>query len=450
MKKAKVYLLSLGCSRNLVDSEIILGVLKDNNYSLTFDLKEATVAILNTCCFIDEAKEETIEYIFELVSLKKQKRLRKILVIGCFPQRYAKNIQEEIPEVDGLITFDRYLDIHKAIDEVLAGKKVYWLKKNPQFLYNHKMPRFLLTPAHYAYIKISEGCNHNCSFCIIPKIKGKYRSRRIESILYEAESLIKKGVKEIILIGQDTSAYGIDIYKKPQLDRLLKEIVKLKDLRWLRILYTHPVYFNDALIESIKKYDNICKYADIPLQHINQKILKLMARTPTPNRILKLIKKLRKEIPGIAIRTSLIVGFPEETESDFRELIDFVKEVKFERLGAFKYSKEEGTRAYNFKKQVPDKIKQQRFKRIMEIQRDISSQINKKFLGKKMDIIIDEKAPHEKNLYLGRTQYDAPEVDGMVYLKAESQEIKPGDIIPAVITDTYEYDLVAEPYPVKR
>jgi len=442
--KNKIYLLSLGCARNLVDSEILLGILKDNNFNITYDLKKADVAILNTCAFIDEAKEESLNYIFDLVSLKKQGKLKKIIVVGCFPQRYASQIKEEIPEVDGLVTFDKYPEIHKAITYVLQNKKVFWLTEHPQFIYNDKMPRIRLTPRHYAYVKISEGCHHKCTFCVIPKIKGNYRSRPIASIIKEISSLVKSGVKEVILIGQDTTAYGMDSYKKPQLNRLLKEIVKLKNLRWLRILYTHPAYFNDDLIESIKKYNNICKYADIPIQHINQKILKLMGRAPGRDRILGLIKKLREEIPNIGIRTSLIVGFPKETEDNFRELVDFVKEVKFERLGVFKYSKEEETPAYNFKNQASDKVKQQRFKKIMEIQRDISSQINEKFLNKKMDIIIDKKTAEEKNLYLGRTQYDAPEVDGLVYLKAKSNNLKPGDIITAMISDSYEYDLVAE------
>lgn len=442
--KNKIYLLSLGCARNLVDSEILLGILEDNNFNITYDLKKADVAILNTCAFIDEAKEESLNYIFDLVSLKKQGKLKKIIVVGCFPQRYASQIKEEIPEVDGLVTFDKYPEIHKAITYILQNKKVFWLTKHPQFIYDDEMPRIRLTPKHYAYVKISEGCHHKCSFCVIPKIKGSYRSRPIGSIIKEISSLVKSGVKEVILIGQDTTAYGMDIYKKPQLNRLLKEIVKLKNLRWLRILYTHPAYFNDDLIESIKKYNNICKYADIPIQHINQKILKLMGRAPGRNRILGLIKKLREEIPNIGIRTSLIVGFPKETEDNFRELVDFVKEVKFERLGVFKYSKEEQTPAYNFKNQVSDKIKQQRFKKIMEIQRDISSQTNEKFLNKSMEIIIDEKTAEEKNLYLGRTQYDAPEVDGLVYLKAGSNNLKPGDIITAMISDSYEYDLVAE------
>ncbi len=440
----KIYLLSLGCARNLVDSEVILGILKDNNYNVTYDIDKCDVAILSTCVFIKEAKEESIEYLLDLVRLKEEGKIKKIIVTGCFCQRYPEAIKKEIPQVDAIIGFDRYLDIHKAVKLVLSGRKLFWVTKEPSFIYNDKLPRVLLSPPHFAYVKISEGCNHSCSFCVIPGIKGRLRSRPINSILREIENLTSRGVKEIILIGQDTTAYGVDIYKKPHLARLLKEISEAGKMKWLRLLYGHPAYFNDTVISCYEKYDKICRYIDLPLQHINNKILGLMGRPQKTKDVIKLIKKIRQRIPGSAIRTSFIVGFPRETDKNFQELIDFVKEIKFERLGVFKYSKEENTPAYNYKGQVPEKKKEARYRELMLIQQDISEKINSQFLNKRLKVIIDKKVEGEPEQYLGRTEYDAPDVDGQVYIKSGNPRIKPGTIIKVLVKDTYEYDLVAD------
>jgi ribosomal protein S12 methylthiotransferase len=447
--KTNVYILSLGCPRNLVDSEVLAGIIKDNNYNLTDDITKANVAILSTCVFIKEAKEESISYIFDLVKLKKEKVIDKIIITGCFTQRYPDELKNEIPEIDAIIGFDYYPLIHKAIAKVTKGEKVYWLKDESTFLYDYSMPRIRTTPKHYAYLKISEGCNHACSFCIIPTIKGPLRSRNIESLKKEAKSLIKSGVKEIILIGQDTTTYGMDIYKKPILDELLNELAKTTGLKWLRLLYTHPALFNKKIIDSYLKNKNICRYVDLPLQHISDNILKLMRRPMRQINIIKLIKRVRSQIEDVALRTSFIVGFPHETKKDFKELSDFISEIRFERLGLFKYSQEEGTSAYNLKKQVDDKTKESRYSKLMLLQQDISREINASFIGKVIKVIVDKRQEDDKNIFIGRSQYDAPEVDGCVFIdtkKSNKVKLSPGDIIEVEITDNYEYDLVGVPH----
>jgi ribosomal protein S12 methylthiotransferase len=442
--KSCVYILSLGCPRNLVDSEVLAGILAANGYRITDDVAKADIAILSTCVFINDAKEESIEYVFDLVRLKKQKKIKKIIVAGCFCQRYPENLKKEIPEIDAIIGFDYYPRIHEAVEQILAGEKVYWVKKDCSFLYDAAMPRLMTTPAHYAYIKISEGCNHTCSFCIIPKIKGPLRSRSIDSLISETRRLVQNGAKEIILIGQDTTTYGLDLYKKPALDILLDEIAKVKGVKWLRLLYTHPALFTDSIIKVYKKNNNICRYVDLPIQHISNHILKLMGRPGSRQAIIKLIKKVRREIPNVALRSSLIVGFPHENKKDFQELLDLIEEIRFERLGLFKYSQEEGTKASLLKKQLSEKVKDERFEALMLKQQEISRSLNESFLNKTMEVIIDKKSDEEDGLYLARSQYDAPEVDGMVFVKTKSKKIKPGDIVEAKIVDTYEYDLVGE------
>lgn len=415
-KKPKVGIISLGCPRNLVDSEVILGNLKRKGYKIT-DIPEADIAIVNTCSFIKEAKEESIETILELADLKKQGKIRKLIVSGCLPQRYVKELIPDLAEVDA---FTGRLSLN-----------------------NFSIHRFNLLPKHFAYVKICEGCNNNCSYCIIPKIKGRFISRPIEEILKEVKLLDKKLVKEINIIGQDITSYGVDIYTESSLAELIKQLLKnTKNIKWFRLLYTYPAHIEDELMELIAKEKRICKYIDLPIQHINDRILKLMNRKTSKKEIISLINKLRKKISGIAIRTSLIVGFPSETEEEFKELLDFIQEVKFERLGVFMYSQEEGTSAYSFKEQIPEKTKRQRLDIIMSKQQEIAAQINSKYLGKELEVLIDEPAENSKdNLFLGRTQADAPEVDGMVYVHSKNK-INPGDFVKVKITDTYEYDLV--------
>ncbi len=442
--KANIYILSLGCPRNLVDSEILTGILKRDNYNITENIKNADVAILSTCVFINEAKEESVEYIFDLVKLKKQKIIKKIIVTGCFCQRYPQQLKDEIPEIDAIVGFDYYPDIPKIVGGVLAGEKIYSVNKECNFLQADNMPRILATPKHFAYIKISEGCNQACSFCIIPKIKGPLRSRPIDSIISEAEKLTKSGAKEIILIGQDTTTYGMDLYKKPVLDVLLDRVAQVKGIKWLRLLYTHPALFSDKIIKVYQKNKNICRYVDLPIQHISDNMLKLMGRPGNKKNIIKLLKHVRAEISDVAIRSSLMVGFPHESKSDFQELCDLVDEIRFERLGLFKYSQEEGTKAYNLKHQVPEKIKEERFETIMLKQQEISRELNEQFINKRIKVLIDRKDEDEKNTYSARSQHDAPEVDGSVFVRSKEKELDIGEFVNVKIVDTYEYDLVGD------
>jgi ribosomal protein S12 methylthiotransferase len=413
MKKAKVGILSLGCPRNLVDSEAILGRLSLKGY-LVDDILRADIAVINTCSFIEEAKRESIQALLDLVELKKQGRLKKVIVYGCLSQRYAKELRQEFPLVDAFV-----------------GKVSL----------NHETKRFPITPHHYAYLKICEGCINNCSFCIIPKIKGKFSSLDIRSLVKKAEALDKRGLGEINIIGQDITGYGIDLYDKFSLTELLKNILKkIKNAEWIRLLYLNPARISNELLELIRDESRICKYIDLPIQHINNRILRLMNRDSSKEGILDLIAKIRRIIPGVCLRTSVIVGFPSETDREFNELLRFIEEIKFERLGAFIYSREEQTPAYNFKKQISQKLKQERFNMIMSSQQRISTQINKRFVGSILDVLIED---YQGKAYLGRSQYDAPEVDGSVYVSSKKALAK-GKFAKVKITDTLEYDLVGE------
>ncbi|MGE5197918.1 MAG: MiaB/RimO family radical SAM methylthiotransferase [Deltaproteobacteria bacterium] len=411
--KYKVGMLSLGCPRNLVDSEGILGRLSDKGYPVT-DLEHADIAIVNTCAFIEEAKRESIEAILELADLKKEGRLKKIIVCGCLAQRYRYELKKELPEVDAFV-----------------GKVSL----------NHEFNRFALTARHYAYLKICEGCVNNCSYCAIPKIKGRFASLGQEGVLDKVEAFDNDKISELNIIGQDLTGYGLDLFGRSKLPELLREIIKkAKHIGWIRMLYLYPGPVIDELLNIIKDSPQVCRYVDLPIQHINDRILKIMNRRTTGLEIMKIIEKVRKALPDAAIRTSLIVGFPSETDREFKELLDFVKSVKFERLGAFIYSREEGTRAYGFKNQVSRRTKVQRLDAIMSAQRVISEELNLRFVGRYMDVLIEGK---ENGRYLGRSQYDAPEVDGLVYVDSKN-ELKPGDFARVKITDSLEYDLLGE------
>jgi ribosomal protein S12 methylthiotransferase len=411
--KNKIGILSLGCPRNLVDSENILGRLNLKGYPIV-DIEQADVAIVNTCCFIEDAKRESIDAILDLADLKKEGRLKKIIVYGCLSQRYKDDLKKELPEVDAFVG---------------------------RLSLNHEHKRFAITPRHYAYLKICEGCINNCTFCIIPKIKGKFTSLDVNSILKKVDEFDREKVSEINIIGQDITGYGIDLYAGMKLAEILGKIVKrLKDTGWVRLLYLNPNRITDDLLQVIRDEPKVCKYVDLPIQHINSRILKLMNRRTKQPDILKVIEKIRKTIPGVCLRTSIIVGFPSETDKEFKELLNFIAEAGFERLGAFIYSKEEGTPAYNLKRHLPERIKIERLNAVMSAQQKISQGINKKFLGQIMDVLIAEK---EDGLYLGRSQYDAPEVDGLVYVNSD-RELNPGDFVKVKITDTLEYDLVGK------
>jgi len=438
----KISLISLGCARNLVDSEIILGTLRsaDAGFKIVDLPSSADIAIVNTCSFIEDAKRESIEVILDLIGLKKSGKIKGILVAGCLPQRYGKALQKELCEIDGFIGVEGFARLPKLIGDIANGKRVYSISRNPAYLYDWKTPRQILTPGHFAYVKISEGCSHKCSFCVIPKIRGRHRSRKIESIVEEARYLIGRGVKEINLIGQDTTLYGIDIYGRAALPGLLRRLAALKGARWLRLMYAHPAHIGGELISVIAGEVHICKYIDLPIQHISDRILKAMKRGTSRRSIEGLLAELRGRIPGIAIRTSVIVGYPGETEGEFEELLDFVKEARFTRLGAFVYSEEEGTPAANAKGKVPEKEKLARWNEVMKAQQRISEEDSRRFIGREFEVLVDEKGGSEKGAYLGRTYMDAPEIDGLVYIKGSG--IKAGDLVNARITDTLEYDLV--------
>ena len=409
----RVGILSLGCPRNLVDSESILGRLHLKGYDIV-DIDKADVAIVNTCVFIDDAKRESIDAILDLIQAKKEGRLKKIIVQGCLSQRYKDELIKELPEVDAFV-----------------GK----------LFLDSDLGRFAITPKYFAYLKICEGCINTCSYCVIPKIKGKFVSLDETAIIRKVEKFDKEDISELNIIGQDITGFGIDLYGRTDLSSLLKKIVKCaKHIGWFRLLYLYPSRVDENLLKIIKDEPRVCKYIDLPVQHINDRILKLMNRGTTKKAIIALIDKIRKTIPDVAIRSSVITGFPTETEKEFRELLDFIREIKFERLGAFVYSREEGTKAYGMKGQLLNKIKQERFNEVMLLQQDISKEVNRKFLGKRLEVLIDSK---EGTSYLGRTQYDAPEVDGQVYINS-NKVLRPGDFVKAVITDTMEYDLVGE------
>ena len=425
-----------------MDSEIILGTLKDSGFAITDSPRSADIAIVNTCSFIEDAKKESIETILGLVDLKDAGKIKGIIVAGCLPQRYGKTLRRELGEIDGFIGVEGFARLPKLINDIMDGKRVYSVSRNPAYLYDWKTPRQALTPKHFAYIKISEGCSHKCSFCVIPKIRGRHRSRGIDSIIAEARDLIGRGVKEINLIGQDTTFYGVDLYRRPALAELLKKLARLKGTRWLRLMYAHPAHFNNELISVIAGEESICKYIDLPIQHINDRILKAMRRGTSGASVKDLLARLRGRVPGIAIRTAVIVGFPGETEEEFNELLDFVKEARFERLGAFVYSEEEGTPAAGSKRQIPEKEKLSRWNELMKAQLRVSSENNRRFTGRRFEVLVDEKERSGRDTWLGRTYMDAPEIDGLVYIKGRG--IRTGDFVSVRVTGTLEYDLIGE------
>lgn len=437
---------SLGCPKNLVDTEIICGKLQENGYTISGQINNSDLVIINTCSFIQDAVKESIEEILSLIKLKKEGKIKYIIVIGCLPQRYKdNNLSQELPEVDAFFGVGELLEIDEIIEKIMWGEKIYQVNRKPDFIYNHTTPRTILTPQHYAYIKISEGCQNNCSYCLIPKIRGDYRSRKMEDIITEVKMLSEKQkLSEIILVGQDTTLYGIDLYKEYKLAELLKRLslLELENLKWIRLLYTHPAHYNDELIEVMANYTRICPYLDLPLQHISDRILKKMNRPIAKRYIIDLINRLRDRIPNLALRTTFMVGFPGETDQDFEELLNFVKEVRFERLGAFIFSKEEGTPVYNFSQQIPKRIKKERLEKLMITQQKISKEINSSYRGKEVEVLVDEISSGKSKLATGHTEANAPEIDGKVIIKTD--KVRAGEFIKVNIIETSEYDLVGE------
>jgi len=437
---------SLGCPKNFVDIEVICGKLREKGYQISEKIDNSDIAIINTCSFIRDAVEESIEEILFLVKLKNEGKIKHIIVTGCLPQRYKDdNLSQELPEVDAFLGVGNLLDIDNVIKSVLQGKQIFKVSLMPNFLYNYNTSRTILTPRHYAYIKISEGCQNDCFYCLIPKIRGNHRSREMEDIIEEVKMLSEKqNLCEIILIGQDTTIYGVDLYGEYKLAELLKKLslLELKNLKWIRLLYTHPAHYNDELIEVIANYPKICSYLDLPLQHISDKILKRMNRPVKKSYVISLISKLRDRIPNLTLRTTFMVGFPGETDKDFEELLSFVKEFRFERLGGFVFSREEGTPAYGFHQQIPMRIKKGRLKELMLTQQSISKEINNYYVGKVIEVLIDEIKSGKAKIAIGRTKGDAPEIDGKIVIRGD--KIQVGKFIKVKVTEASEYDLVGE------
>ncbi|WP_066635399.1 30S ribosomal protein S12 methylthiotransferase RimO [Desulfolucanica intricata] len=438
----KVGIVSLGCVKNLVDTELMLGYLKQAGFIITNRETEADVLIVNTCGFITDSKEESINTILEMAKMKETGHCRVLIVAGCLSQRYGKELMDEMPEVDGILGVGMVPHIVAIVNRVLEGEKVLEVGE-PGYEYGEGMPRVLSTPPYTAYVKIAEGCDNRCSYCAIPNIRGGYRSRTIETIEKETERLIDGGVKEIILIAQDTTRYGIDIYGEYSLAGLIKKLVKFKGLFWLRLLYCYPTRFTPELIDVIASERKVCRYIDLPLQHASDAVLARMNRAGSKEQYRQLIYNLRKAIPDVTLRTSFIVGFPGETDRDFQELLDFMLEVRFDRVGIFTYSPEEGTPAECLDNRISEEIKQERYKKAMLLQQKISLEKNKNKINNNISVLIEGKSSDRKETYIGRSEFDAPDIDGRVIVKS-SKKLNAGDIVPVRINRAYEYDLMGE------
>lgn len=433
-------LVSLGCAKNQTDAETMLGILSSEGYSIVYDAQEADAIIVNTCGFIDSAKQESINTLLEMAQYK-DGRCRLLIASGCLAYRYRDEILKELPEVDAVIGTGDYDHILDALRLALDGERPV-ICSDPNRDAEEGLPRILSTPSYTAYLKIAEGCSNNCTYCAIPMIRGKFRSRRMEDIINEANRLAKSGVKELIVIAQDTTRYGTDLYGEPSLDKLLNELVNVSGIQWIRVHYFYPEAITDSLIETIAKSDKICSYIDMPIQHINDDILRRMARRTSRREIENKIHKIRTLIPDAVIRTSIIVGFPGETEEQFGELYDFVEKVRFDRMGVFAYSREEGTPAADFKNQIDENTKQRRLDKLMTLQQGISLALNKKKINTIQEVIV-EGYDEENFLFYGRSRSDSIEVDGTVYFGTEN-EVCPGDIIKVKILDADEYDLTGQ------
>lgn len=437
----KVLFISLGCDKNLVDSEVMLGLLAEKGYQMTDDETEAEVIVINTCCFIHDAKEESIQTILEMAEYKKEGTLKALIVTGCLAQRYQQEILDEIPEVDEVLGTTSYPEIVDAIENALKGRAEVRMT-DIDALPLVDTARQVTTGGHFAYLKIAEGCDKHCTYCIIPKIRGNYRSVPMERLIKEAKGLAEKGVKELILVAQETTLYGKDLYGEKSLHRLLKELCRISGIRWIRILYCYPEEIDDNLIRVMKEEPKICHYVDLPIQHANTDILKRMGRRTSKEQLEEIIGKLRREIPDIAVRTTLITGFPGETEEQHQELVDFVDEMEFDRLGVFTYSPEEDTPAAEMEGQIPEEVKEDRQAEIMELQQEIAFEQAEDMVGKEVLVMIEGKVADE-NAYVGRTYKDAPNVDGLIFVNTE-EELMSGDFARVKVTGAAEYDLIGE------
>lgn len=428
----KIALLNHGCAKNLVDSELMLGLLAQKGFEVTLDENEADIVVVNTCSFIHDAEQESVQSILQVAQNGK-----KVIVTGCLPQKYKGDLKKAIPEISGIVGTSDIKEIVDVVEQV-AGNNNYVSKvsEKPDYIYPENIERQQITVGASSYIKIADGCNYHCGYCIIPNLRGEYHSRTMESIIKEAEQLVKKGVTEIVLIAQDTTSYGIDLYGKQKLPELLEKLNEIEGLGWIRIMYAYPSQMSDELIETIAKLDKAVKYVDLPLQHCNAEVLKAMRRPVMDYR--KLIGKIRAKIPNVAIRTAFIVGYPGETDEQFNELYDFVKEMRFEKMGVFEYSREKNTVSYSMSDQVPAKIKKQRRNKLMKLQQKISKEINESYIGKTIPCIVEGYT--DDGVVLMRSQHDAPEIDGMVYASS-TEQVVPGEIEDVLIERVDEYDL---------
>mgnify|MGYP000857328321 CR=1 FL=1 len=434
-----VSIVTLGCSKNEIDSELMMSILKDNNYKVTNSLEDSEIIIVNTCGFINDAKEESIETIWEMVRYKKEGKCKYLILAGCLAQRYSKELLEEIEEVDAIIGTGNIKNIISTIEELERGGRRLKAVEDINTDYIEGVNRLSFRPTEY--VRISEGCNNFCTYCIIPSLRGKHRSRKMEDIIKEVEYLSENGVTEVILIGQNTTDYGIDLYGEYKLYELLNRLNRIEKLKWIRLLYLYPDNITDELIYSIKSNEKVVKYLDIPLQHVSNQILKKMNRKTSKEDIINLIVKLRTEIPNIVIRTTFIVGFPGEEKTHFEELYDFIKEIRFDRVGVFTYSREEGTPAYDFANQVDEDIKGDRRNKIMELQQGISYSLNREKIGNFYLALIEDV--YEEGIYIGRTYMDSPDIDGIVYIKS-NENLELGQYVNVKIIDSLEYDLIGE------
>lgn len=430
----KIALINHGCPKNLVDSELMLGLLAEKGYEITLDDKDADVVIVNTCSFIHDAEQESVQSILQMVDDGK-----KVIVTGCLPQKHKDELKEAIPEVCAMIGTSDIKEIVSVVEQVLNKQNDEYVAKiseKPEYIYPENVKRQQITVGASSYVKIADGCNYHCGYCIIPQLRGAYHSRTIKDVVAEVKDLVSKGVTEVVLIAQDTTSYGIDIYGKPSLAKLLEELNKIDGLGWIRIMYAYPTQVTDELIDAMAKLDKVVKYLDLPLQHYDKEVLKAMRRPEFDYAVL--IKKLRDKIPNIAIRTAFIVGYPGETDEQFKKLYQFIKDMRFDKLGVFEYSREKNTVSYSMEHQVPKKVKHKRFQELMALQQQISFEINQTYIGKLLPCIVEGFT--DEGVVIMRSQHDAPEIDGLVYAKSD-RNVVPGDIENVLIDGADEYDL---------
>ena len=436
-----ILFISLGCDKNLVDSEVMLGLLDKKGYQIVDSEEDADIIVVNTCCFIHDAKEESIQTILEMAEYKKEGKLKALIVTGCLAQRYQQEIIDEIPEVDAVLGTTSYDHIVEAVEEALAGNG-HVVLEDVDALPDVKEKRLVTTGGHYAYMKIAEGCDKHCTYCIIPKLRGNYRSVPMEKLLAEAKDLADQGVKELILVAQETTVYGKDLYGEKSLHKLLRELCKISKIQWIRILYCYPEEIYDELIQTIKEENKVCHYLDLPIQHASDAVLKRMGRRTSKAQLVEMIEKLRKEIPDISLRTTLITGFPGETQEQHEEVMEFVDEMEFDRLGVFTYSPEEDTPAATMTEQIPEEVKEDRQAELMELQQEIAFDLAEDMVGREVLVMIEGKVADE-NAYVGRTYKDAPNVDGLIFINTD-EELMSGDFARVRVTGALEYDLIGE------